>query len=96
MWLLIDDMRNLNCDAIARNSKAAKQLLTLDCWECVCFDHDLGEGYSGYDVMKWMFENNIRPKNIQIVTSNPVGRENMNAILRSEHYTSKDGFNWEL
>jgi hypothetical protein len=92
MWLLIDDTRNLNCDAIARNAEAAKKLLTLNCWECVCFDHDLGLSASGYDVMQWMFQNEIYPENIQLVTSNPVGRDNMAAILKHENYTSTNGY----
>lgn len=94
MWLLIDDMRDLSCDAIARNSKSAMELLKCNCWECVCFDHDLGEDVSGYDVMKSMFNLKIYPKQIQIVTSNPVGRDNMMGLLNQESYHSKDNINW--
>ena len=49
MWLLIDDERDLNCDVIARNGRAALQLLRDHRWECVVFDHDLGEGVNGYE-----------------------------------------------
>ncbi len=94
MWLLIDDIRNLDCEAIARTPQAAKELLKCNCWEGVCFDHDLGEGETGYDVMKWMFEMNIHPSKIQLVTSNPVGRNNMIGVLKSYGYKSSDYINW--
>lgn len=94
MWLLIDDERNLNCDAIARTPEAARILLKCNCWETVCFDHDLGAVESGYDILKWMFEQKIYPQKIQLVTSNPVGRENMSAILKHNSYSSKNGFDF--
>ena len=94
MWLIIDDTRELNCEAIARTAEAAKQLLKRNCWECVCFDHDLGEGESGYDVMRWMFDMKIYPDHIQIVTSNPVGSKNMTSLLEEHKYVSKDGYNF--
>lgn len=94
MWLLIDDMRDLGTEAIARTPEVAKELLSHIIWECVCFDHDLGTEESGYDIMKWMFERMIYPKQIQIVTSNPVGRDRMIAALEKEQYTSKDHVNW--
>jgi hypothetical protein len=94
MWLLIDDTRDLYCDAIARTPEAAKELLAHITWECICFDHDLGTKESGYDIMKWMFIRMIYPNQIQLVTSNPVGRDNMIALLKQERYTSSDNVNW--
>lgn len=94
MWLLIDDTRNLNCDAIARTPEAAKELLKCNCWECVCFDHDLGTSITGYDLLNWMLDMHIYPRKIQIVTSNPVGRKNMEGALKEKGYTSTDTFNW--
>ena len=41
MWLLIDDERNLNTDAIARTPEAGKKLLSIGGWSCLCLDHDL-------------------------------------------------------
>jgi hypothetical protein len=90
MQLLIDDIRNIDCDAIARNPKAAKELLKCNCWKNVIFDHDLGTSENGYDLMKWMFEMNIHPEKIQLITMNPVGRDNMIAILEESGYSSKD------
>jgi len=94
MWLLIDDQRDLNCEAIARTPQSAKELLKCNCWECVCFDHDLGTNETGCDIIKWMFMMKIYPPKIQLVTSNPVGRDNMIAVLKLEKYSSSDNINW--
>jgi hypothetical protein len=96
MWLLIDDIRDLNVEAIARTPAAARKLLAAGGWECVCFDHDLGEASSesGYDVLKWGLEQNFLPAKVQLVTSNPVGRENMTQALLQAGYSSKDGINF--
>jgi len=94
LWLLIDDMRDsMGCDIVARNAKAAKELLFClhGKLECVIFDHDLGEEESGFDVLKWALKNDMVPDQIQLVTSNPVGRQNMENILRDHGYTSNDG-----
>jgi hypothetical protein len=97
MWLLIDDIRDLNCDVIARTAKAGLKLLEQGGWSTVCFDHDLGEDEAtGYEVMAhafladWMKE----VKHVQLVTSNPVGRTNMANLLKDEGYSSKDGINF--
>lgn len=47
-------------------------------------DHDLGEGQpTGYDLCKWMAAENIWPtKSVGIHSMNPVGRNNMNAIIQ--------------
>ena len=89
MWLLIDDVRDLNCDVIARTAETGKKLLAVGGWECVCFDHDLGDGETGYDVLCWALENNLLPSKVQLVTSNPVGRENMRRALESSGYTAE-------
>lgn len=63
-------------------------------------DHDLGacesciknEKYcphvkSGYDVLCWIEENNKWPINgIYVHSSNPVGKEKMNRIIRNHYY----------
>lgn len=96
MWLLIDDMRNLSTEAIARTPEAAKQLLSLRCWYCVCFDHDLGcRAETGYDILVWAINNEYLPSMVQLVTSNPVGRERMAAALEHSGYTSIDGINFK-
>ena len=92
MWLLIDDKRDLNCEVIARTAEAAKKLLSLNCWEVVCFDHDLGEKTNGYDILKWAIKEGCLPDKVQLVTSNPVGRERMTKVLSDNGYT----FNYRI
>lgn len=48
-------------------------------------DHDLGEGKSGYDVCKYIIQNNI-PCQYRIHSMNPVGRFNMNQLLQRYGY----------
>jgi len=95
MWLLIDDKRDLGCDVIARTPVAGKMLLALGGWECLCIDHDLGAEESGYDIIKWGLQNGFIPKWVQIVSSNPVGRENIKNILIDHLYTTSGGINFE-
>ena len=93
MWLLIDDERNLNTEVVARTVEAARVILATNIpWECICFDHDLGSEMSGYDVLNWALStNNLRTRKIQLVTSNPVGRQNMMNLLEDNGYTHTYG-----
>ena len=52
----------------------------------VAFDHDLGEGSkSGYDAAKWLVnycqDNQLKLPEWCIQSANPVGRENIDALL---------------
>lgn len=95
MWLLIDDQRTLNVDVIARTSEAGKMLAALSFWECICLDHDMGEGQEdGYQILKWMIKEGYLPKRIQLVTSNPVGRQNMTNLLLDFGYFQTHGINF--
>jgi hypothetical protein len=53
--------------------------------DLICFDHDLGEGESGYDCAKWLVEycmdQDLDVPAWKIQSSNPVGKENINALL---------------
>jgi len=96
MWLLIDDTRDLGCSVIARNAEAAKIILE-GCgrsFEGTCIDHDLGDGESGYDVLKWGLHAGNLPNHVQIVSQNPIGVQNMGAVLKEYGYKSADGLNW--
>lgn len=90
--LLIDDIRNLSADRIARNYEEGIKALQEETWDLLLLDHDLADfvedGSSiviadwnektGYDVMCWLEENlEHLPKSIQFVTANPVGRQRM-------------------
>lgn len=48
------------------------------------FDHDLGEGYSGYDVAKYIVENKIPMTGYTVHSQNPVGAWNIHQLL--SHY----------
>lgn len=89
--LFIDDIRNPfdyidNVDGvyvvIARNSHDALAALKEFTFDIIFFDHDLGEDRTGYDIAKWIVENNIKIKQgFKIVSSNPVGRFNISQLL---------------
>ena len=54
----------------------------------ISLDHDLGEGQlTGYDVVKWIekevYTNDFVPPIIHIHSSNPVGRKNIKACIKS-------------
>ena len=55
--------------------------------DIVDFDHDLGEGKSGYECAKylvnWCIDNNVRLPEIVIHSSNPVGRGNIESLVNS-------------
>lgn len=97
MWLLIDDERDLQCDVIARTAEAGKKMLAIGGWEVLCLDHDLGDtenNVTGYDICKWAIANDYLPNEVQLVTSNPVGRENIAKILLSNGYKTKEGIDF--
>lgn len=97
MWLLIDDERNLGTDAVARNYDAAIRLLHAGPWEVVAFDHDLGEcgenhyNRTGYQLVVYALQNELLPSIVHLVTSNPVGLQNMAAALKNSGYNTIDG-----
>lgn len=95
MWLLIDDTRDLGCDVIARTPEAAKYLLSNGKWECVCLDHDLGSTESGYDILIWALDNNLLPDKVQLVSSNPIGRERMRVALVLAGYVTVNNVDFE-
>ena len=53
----------------------------------ICFDHDLGHGPSGFDAAKWLTEfcldNGERIPAWNIQSANPIGKENIIALLKS-------------
>lgn len=53
----------------------------------VDLDHDLGEEKSGYDICKYIVENQIPLRSYRLHTMNPVGRHNMDQLL--SHYGYK-------
>lgn len=98
--LLIDDMRNIKADVIARTfEEGIKALRTGGQFDILFLDHDLGgtDGHgteipvtiegelympNGYGIVCFL-ENHthLLPKKIELVTSNPVGRKNMQVVI---------------
>lgn len=95
MWLLIDDCRDLG-NLIARDGEIGLTILRLLKGEIfgVILDHDLGHGICGYEVLVKALEEDILPKHVQIVTSNPVGRTAMKQTLEANGYICRDNVNW--
>jgi len=92
--LLIDDFREFDVDHIAKNARdGQKALLTFPVTH-LYMDHDLGDADepTGYDVICWAIERGCVPAHVQMVTSNPVGRDNMARALENIGYTKKG--NW--
>lgn len=96
VWAIIDDIRELNCELIAKNARDGIHMVieNFDRIECLCLDHDLGEVLNGYDVLCHLFEVGKVPNHVQLVTSNPVGRANMANVLKHNEYKTKDGRNF--
>lgn len=92
-YLFIDDIRNpfdyINSkhgDYIveARDYKEAIVALNGYKFDYIYFDHDLGGGKTGYDIAKYIIENQIKFKGFKIHSANPVGRFNISQLLN--HY----------
>lgn len=62
-----------------------KDILTL------FIDHDLGEGVNGYQVITELVEvRKTKPYSVIIVSSNPVGRDNIGRCLKANGYRELD------
>ena len=94
-WLWIDDKRPApkpfrHC----RNYKSAIASINYfsTCEggiDFISFDHDLGEKKSGYDIAKYIVENNIPIKAFSCHSMNPVGKKNIEELLTHYGYTLK-------
>lgn len=92
--LYVDDIRKPNIIRystysyeiiVSRNYNDAINMLNICKFNAIDLDHDLGEEKTGYDICKYIIENNIKLDRVYIHTSNPVGRDNMKQLL--ERYT---------
>lgn len=88
MILLIDDVRDLQANVIARSGEVGLSLLRLIPFTELWLDHDLGEGMNGYQVLEQALEDRLVPDKVTLVTSNPVGRRKMRLALESSGYES--------
>lgn len=94
--LLIDDIREpsyiqyaygVGVTDIAKTYDSGIQALIQGNWDLVLLDHDLadfkdGVERTGYSIMCFLEENpQYLPKQIRIVSDNPVGRQRMQSII---------------
>lgn len=96
VWAIIDDIRTLNCELIARTARDGIQMVidNFDRIECLCLDNDLGELVEGYDVLCNLFYMDKVPNKVQLVTSNPVAQGKMSKLLQSNGYKTIDNRNF--
>lgn len=87
--LLIDDVRNLQADVIARNFDEGIRQLNNGPWDLLLLDHDLasfdcdGREKTGYDIMCFLEEfPEYKPKEIRCVSDNPVGRKRIETVIK--------------
>jgi CheY-like chemotaxis protein len=88
--LLIDDQRNLTVNRVARTYKEGIEALREQHWDLLYLDHDLGDfsgaearELTGYDVARWLEANpEFLPDRIEIITSNPAGRRDIELALQ--------------
>ena len=83
--LCIDDRRSIiNANYVARTyDDGIEQLTNYGPWDILFLDHDLGCKGTGYDILCYL-ENHkdLLPNKVELITMNPVGRENMVRVLR--------------
>ena len=90
MKIYLDDTRDCPYSAgwvIARSADECIELLETGFVDELSLDHDLGEGKSGYDVIKWIekevYTNNfIPPQKMYCHSANPVGRQSIDAAIK--------------
>ena len=93
--LLIDDVRDIDADVVARTFEAGIEALKAHKFDVLYLDHDLGDEdprKTGYDILNFL-ENNpqfLPSQKIILVTSNPVGRIKMQALIKKLYETKKD------
>ena len=71
---------------VSTNYKDTIDLLNTNKYDIIDSDHDLGEIKTGYNICKYIVENNIKCDIFMIHTSNSVGRFNMYQLL--DRYTN--------
>ena len=93
--LLIDDVREYASPCVVARTyrDGILALQHMSPWDELWLDHDLGaierqytetgRELTGYDVLCWLEQNpSFLPKKIILVTSNPVGRDRMEKLIK--------------
>jgi hypothetical protein len=87
LWL--DDVRPMpdGFDVWVKESFWAKMLIAKRLVSHISFDHDLGEGKTGYDVAKLIeelaYDKELAPMTWDIHSANPVGRKRIEQAMQS-------------
>lgn len=90
--LLIDDWRELEADATARNHHAARKLLKEGGWDEVLMDYQLGMGQpNGLEIMEWAEHRGFLPDRVTIVSNHPDGVPKMRAWLKQTGFIEEEG-----
>jgi hypothetical protein len=87
--LLIDDARVLPASRVARTYEEGITQIKEKVPDLLLLDHDLGHeepNKTGYDVVCFIEESGLKPKEIKLVTANPVGMMKIEATLESMGY----------
>jgi len=84
--LLIDDLRNIKADRIARTFDDGIEALTKEGpWDLLYIDHDLADpspSKTGYDILCYLEVNlELLPDKIICVSQNPVGRAKIQVVI---------------
>ena len=96
IYIFIDDMRlppkgKGDWTVVSRTYKTS--IMAIEKYKSeelyISFDHDLGENKTGYDIAKYLVENNIKAK-YQIHSANVVGKFNIDQLLQHYGYQKFD------
>jgi hypothetical protein len=89
--IFLDDEREpktAGCWAVARNFDDAVSLCVPVAADYISFDHDLGDGPTGYDFARWLVDRDLEqpgfiPANFSynVHSANVVGRANIEGLL---------------
>lgn len=81
---------------IARNSVEAINFLSLNTYDMIFFDHDLGGDDNAKLVANWIVNQGIGPFEYYVHSANPVGRNNIDSYL-GQYFSvrfSKERIQW--
>jgi len=86
-------MRDIKADVVARTYDAGVEALKDGFYDILYLDHDLGDpdpAKTGYGIICFIEANpQYKPGKIQLVTSNPVGRKNMQVVIDKLYVSTK-------
>jgi len=88
-FLFLDDLRCTppNFDRVFDYDGIVKYISQNGLPHFISFDHDLGEGKTGFDCAKFLVEycldHNISKINFKVHSQNPVGKQNIESLLNN-------------